>query len=119
MSTRIGVPQRVDLELYDWSSGRVRFNVLDADGAARDLAGYAALMQVRDGYGGVNAGDLWVLLTALSYALYIIYLSYDKLGLDDLRDDTKRVLDQNYPDSIYYAQGLNEPKSYWNPMNWF
>ncbi len=56
---------------------------------------------------------------AAEKALYLMMLSYDKLGLDDLRDDTKRVLDQNYPDSIYYAQGLNEPKSYWNPMNWF
>lgn len=52
MSTRIGYPQRVDLELYDWSSGRVRFNVTDSTGAPRDLTGYSALVQVRDGYGG-------------------------------------------------------------------
>lgn len=53
-------------------------------------------------------------------ALYIMYLSYDKLNLPQLRDDTKRVLDQNYPDSKYYAEGLNAPRgSYWNPVNWF
>ncbi len=53
-------------------------------------------------------------------ALYIMYLSYGKLGLNDLRDDTKRVLDTNYPNSKYYQQGLNEPKgSYLNPINWF
>src|SRR3546814_20550252 len=53
-------------------------------------------------------------------ALYIIYLSYDKLGLTELRDDAKRVLDQNFPNSKYYEQGLDEPGgSYWNPINWF
>jgi outer membrane protein assembly factor BamD len=53
-------------------------------------------------------------------ALYIIYLSYDKLGLTDLRDDAKRVLDQNFPNTKLYAQGLDEPRgSYWNPVNWF
>ncbi|MDS1142135.1 outer membrane protein assembly factor BamD [Pusillimonas sp. SM2304] len=53
-------------------------------------------------------------------ALYLMYLSYDKLQLDDLRDDAKRVLDQNYPNSKYYQQGLSEPGgSLWNPINWF
>lgn len=51
-------------------------------------------------------------------ALYIMYLSYDKLGLTDLRDDAKRVLDENYPDSAFYEQGLDEPKNPWNPLNW-
>ncbi len=52
-------------------------------------------------------------------ALYIMYMSYDQLGLEELRDDAKRVLDLNYPDSKYYTQGLDESVSYWNPMNWF
>lgn len=52
MSTQVGYPQRVDLSLYDWSSGRVRFNVVDAQGAARDLTGYDALLQVRESHGG-------------------------------------------------------------------
>ena len=37
------------------------------------LAGLA-LMTLRDGVAAINAGDVWVLLTALSYALYIVYL---------------------------------------------
>ncbi len=37
------------------------------------LAGLA-LMTLRHGVASVNAGDLWVLLTAVSYALYILYL---------------------------------------------
>ncbi len=41
--------------------------------AAVALAGLA-LMTLRGGLGGVNAGDLWVLGTALLYALYIVYL---------------------------------------------
>ncbi|HEY9281075.1 MAG TPA: outer membrane protein assembly factor BamD [Eoetvoesiella sp.] len=52
-------------------------------------------------------------------ALYIMYLSYDKLDLTDLRDDTKRVLDQNFPNSKYYEQGLDSPVNYLNPVNWF
>lgn len=52
-------------------------------------------------------------------ALYLMYLSYDKLGQTDLRDDTKRVLDTNYPDSIYFKQGLDAKVNYWNPINWF
>jgi len=52
-------------------------------------------------------------------ALYIMVLSYDKLGLTALRDDSKRVLDTNYPDSKYYKQGLDEPSgSMLNPFNW-
>lgn len=52
-------------------------------------------------------------------ALYIMYLSYDKLGQTDLRDDVKRVLEQNYPNSEYFEKGLTEDKNYWNPINWF
>jgi outer membrane protein assembly factor BamD len=57
---------------------------------------------------------------AAEKALYIMYLAYDKLGLTELRDDAQRVLDQNYPETVLYDQGLDEPKgSYWNPVNWF
>ncbi|SHI26205.1 outer membrane protein assembly factor BamD [Pollutimonas bauzanensis] len=51
-------------------------------------------------------------------ALYLIYLSYDKLGLTDLRDDAKRVLDQNFPNSKYYEEGLAKRVNKWNPINW-
>ena len=56
---------------------------------------------------------------AAEKALYIMYLSYDKLGLTELRDDAKRVLDLNYPDSRLYEQGLEGEVNYWNPINWF
>lgn len=51
-------------------------------------------------------------------ALYIMYLSYEKLNLPQLRDDAKRVLDQNFPNSKYYKQGLKEPVNNLNPLNW-
>ncbi len=51
-------------------------------------------------------------------ALYLMMISYQKLDLPKLADDAKRVLDKNFPNSKYYKQGLNEPKSYWNPVNW-
>ncbi len=52
-------------------------------------------------------------------ALYLMMLSYDKLNLPELRDDAKRVLDHNFPDSKYYKQGLDESVNHWNPINWF
>ena len=52
-------------------------------------------------------------------ALYLMMISYDKLNLPELRDDAKRVLDHNFPDSKYYQQGLDEPVNHWNPINWF
>ena len=52
-------------------------------------------------------------------ALYLMMISYDKLNLPELRDDAKRVLDKNFPDSKYYKQGLDEPVNHWNPLNWF
>ena len=56
---------------------------------------------------------------AAEQALYIMMMSYDKLGLEDLRDDTRRVLDTNYPDTELHETGLKKSRSYWNPINWF
>ncbi|MBT0570643.1 outer membrane protein assembly factor BamD [Curvibacter sp. CHRR-16] len=46
-------------------------------------------------------------------ALYILYKSYDALGMAELRDDAKRVLEENYPNSTFLANGLQEPKGPW------
>lgn len=43
---------------------------------------------------------------AIEEALYIMLLSYEKLGLEDLRADTDRVMRQNFPNSTFFAQGL-------------
>ena len=50
---------------------------------------------------------------ALEEALYILTQAYDKLGMNDLRDDSKRVLDQNYPNSVYLTRGFRGPDKPW------
>ena len=46
-------------------------------------------------------------------ALYILAQSYDKLGLEQLRDDADRVLKQNFPDSRYVKEGLRVRDTPW------
>lgn len=51
---------------------------------------------------------------ALEEALYILTRSYDQLNMPALRDDARRVLDQNYPNSVYLVRGLKgESKPWW------
>lgn len=45
-------------------------------------------------------------------ALFIMAESYDKLGLTQLRDDARRVLDKNFPDSRY-ASGYEAKRKPW------
>lgn len=46
-------------------------------------------------------------------ALYIIVLSYDKLGMQDLRDDADRVFKKNFPNSPYLTAGLERKTPWW------
>jgi outer membrane protein assembly factor BamD len=46
-------------------------------------------------------------------ALYIMGESYDKLGLTELRDDARRVLDKNFPNSAYASGGANRKKPWY------
>ena len=46
---------------------------------------------------------------AIEEAMFILYRSYDALGMNDLRDDTLRVLRRTYPKSAYLGQA--EPGS--------
>ena len=50
---------------------------------------------------------------ALEEALYILVRSYDKLGMTQLSDDAKRVLEQNYPHSTYLARGFQGDNKPW------
>ncbi len=43
---------------------------------------------------------------AIEEALYILMESYDKLALNELRDDAGRVLRKNFPNSAYLTKGL-------------
>jgi outer membrane protein assembly factor BamD len=50
---------------------------------------------------------------AIEEALFIIYKSYDALGLEQLRDDAKRVLEKNYPQSEFLLRGSKKNLDPW------
>lgn len=50
---------------------------------------------------------------ALEEALYIMAASYDRLGLEQLRDDAQRVLQQNFPNTRHTSQGVRERERPW------
>ncbi|VFR26008.1 Probable component of the lipoprotein assembly complex (forms a complex with YaeT, YfgL, and NlpB) [plant metagenome] len=56
---------------------------------------------------------------AAEEALYLLVMSYDKLGMTDLRDDARRVLEANYPNSKFVANGYAAPPAWWNPFGIF
>ena len=50
---------------------------------------------------------------ALEEALFIMVKSYDALNMPQLRDDTQRVLEKNYPQTSYLAQGFKAKTQPW------
>jgi len=47
-------------------------------------------------------------------ALFIMQLCYERLGLEQLRADTERVMKQNFPTSRLSAEGVREsPRAWW------
>ena len=50
---------------------------------------------------------------ALEEALFIVFKSYDALGLNQLRDDTKRVLETTYPKTEYLSRGFKPDSNPW------
>ncbi|MBB5609524.1 outer membrane protein assembly factor BamD [Janthinobacterium sp. S3M3] len=51
---------------------------------------------------------------AIEEALFIMYRSYDKLGMTDLRDDALRVLTKNYPQTAFLSpEGVNKERRWW------
>ena len=42
---------------------------------------------------------------ATEEALFILYKSYDALGLAELRDDAKRVMERSFPNSDFITKG--------------
>jgi outer membrane protein assembly factor BamD len=49
-------------------------------------------------------------------ALYIMMMSYKKLGLTELSQDSERVLLANFPNTKLIANGFPDKYSKWNPM---
>ena len=55
---------------------------------------------------------------AVEEALFIMYQCYDKLGLVQLRDDTKRVLESSYPNTPFlYPERAATNRSWWKFWN--
>ncbi len=52
-------------------------------------------------------------MPALEEALFIMVKSYDALGLAQLRDDTRRILDKNYPKSEFLTRGFKDNSDPW------
>ena len=50
---------------------------------------------------------------AIEEALFIMVKAYDQLGMNDLRDDSERVMRKNYPNSVYYTRGLERKEPWW------
>ncbi len=50
---------------------------------------------------------------ATEEALYILYQSYDALGMVQLRDDTKRILQSSFPQSTFLTQGGRAESNPW------
>ncbi|TJZ72932.1 outer membrane protein assembly factor BamD [Chitiniphilus eburneus] len=48
-------------------------------------------------------------------ALGMMVLSYDKLGMNDLRDDAKRVLLKNYPETTVLDKDFLTDRAWWAP----
>ncbi len=50
---------------------------------------------------------------AIEEALVLLVRSYDALGMDELRDDADRVLQLNFPDSVYLSGGPKRDRRWW------
>ncbi len=50
---------------------------------------------------------------AVEEAVYILFKSYDALGMTQLRDDAKRVLEKSYPHSEYLSRGFKTSSDPW------
>ncbi|CAN7248936.1 outer membrane protein assembly factor BamD [Polaromonas sp. LjRoot131] len=50
---------------------------------------------------------------ALEEAIYILYKSYDALGMAELRDDTRRIMEKNYPQSHFITKGFKSVDNPW------
>jgi len=50
---------------------------------------------------------------ATEEALFIMVKAYDLMGMNDLRDDSERIMRKNYPNSVYYTRGLEREVPWW------
>jgi outer membrane protein assembly factor BamD len=51
---------------------------------------------------------------AIEEAMFIMVTAYDKMGMNDLRDDADRVMRKNFPTSRFYKDGLTRKTAWWH-----
>ena len=50
---------------------------------------------------------------AVEEAMFVVLSAYDKLEMNELRDDAERIMRKNYPESRYYKDGLGRKTAWW------
>lgn len=50
---------------------------------------------------------------AVEEAMFVLVTAYDKLGMNELRDDADRIMRKNYPTSRFYKDGLERKTVWW------
>jgi outer membrane protein assembly factor BamD len=50
---------------------------------------------------------------ALEEALFVLVKAYDSMGLDELRDDSDRIMKKNFPDSRYFKGFVGRKDPWW------
>ncbi|NTV72406.1 MAG: outer membrane protein assembly factor BamD [Azonexaceae bacterium] len=50
---------------------------------------------------------------AIEEAMFVLVTAYDKMGMNDLRDDADRVMKKNFPTSQFYKDGLKSKTAWW------
>ena len=50
---------------------------------------------------------------AIEEAMFVLVTAYDKMGMNDLRDDADRVMRKNFPTSRFYKDGLVRKTAWW------
>lgn len=50
---------------------------------------------------------------ALEEALYILYMSYDKLGMPQQAEDAKRILEYNFPETEFLTKGFKNTRRWY------
>ena len=50
---------------------------------------------------------------AIEEAAFILFKSYDALGMNDLRDDARRIIEKSFPQSPYLSRGFKPVENPW------
>lgn len=85
----------------------------------------ARFYYVRDAYvAAINRAQIVLTdfegVPATEQALYVMMMSYQKLGKPDMSADAERILLTNFPNTTLIANGLPKTQySWWNPLGYF